>query len=381
LSVNYTVGGTATLGTDYTGISATGTTKTVTFAAGSATATVVVNPTADTTVEANETVVLTLATGSGYAIGTSGAVTGTLTNDDVVGPTTPPVDPITGLRGWQLNATNIGLAPFGIDGSQLPVYTGPYEIPAGSYITGMKFTRPVSLIQGNITIEKSLFQPTSLGIGQAAVSATAYSNNQWVAPPNTVTIRDSEFDASRLPLENAAKGFAFSGLADLQRNYIHGFGIGISIFGTGRTLDGLIEHNYITDTPAFGDPGTTGNHIDAFTIRDFSDAQRPDRRLVVRNNRFDANAATNVTGAFFMQAWGGRIDNVSIEGNLLEGKGYNLILEANANGYSNISATDNRFAPTGYGATYFTGTGWTSWQNNYLFNPAMPGGMGDAVFP
>jgi hypothetical protein len=376
LTVGYNIAGTATNGSDYGAIGTS-----VTFAPGSANATVTVNPTADSTVEPDETVALTLATGNDYLIGTSGPVTGTIRNDDVAGSTHPPVNPITDLRGWQLNATNVGLAPFGIDGSQLPVYTGPYEIPAGSYITGMKFTRPVSLIQGNITIEKSLFQPTSLGIGQAVVGATVYSNNQWLAPPNTVTIRDSEFDASRLPLENAAKGFAFSGLADLQRNYIHGFGIGISIFGTGRTLDGLIEHNYITDTPAFGNPGTTGNHIDAFTIRDFTDAQRPDRKLVVRNNRFDANAATNVTGAFFMQAWGGRIDNVSIEGNLLEGNGYNLILEANANGYSNISATDNRFAPTGYGATYNTGNGWTTWQNNYLFSPAMPGGMGAAVFP
>ena len=83
LTVNYTVAGTATLGTDFTGISATGTTKTVTFAAGSATATLTVDPTADTTIEANETVALTLATGTGYTIGTTTAVTGTITNDDV----------------------------------------------------------------------------------------------------------------------------------------------------------------------------------------------------------------------------------------------------------------------------------------------------------
>ena len=83
LTVNYTVGGTASLGSDYTGISTIGTTKTVSFAAGSATSSVVVNPTADTTVEANETVALTLAAGTGYTIGTTGAVTGTITNDDV----------------------------------------------------------------------------------------------------------------------------------------------------------------------------------------------------------------------------------------------------------------------------------------------------------
>ncbi|WNF12856.1 bluetail domain-containing putative surface protein [Microcystis aeruginosa] len=79
LTVNYTIGGTATLNTDYT---RTGTNNTVTFAAGSSTATVTVNPTADTTVESNETVILTLAAGTGYTIGTPNAVTGTINNDD-----------------------------------------------------------------------------------------------------------------------------------------------------------------------------------------------------------------------------------------------------------------------------------------------------------
>ncbi|NCT54129.1 MAG: endo-1,3-1,4-beta-glycanase ExsH, partial [Microcystis aeruginosa G13-03] len=81
LTVNYTVGGTATNGTDYTSIPTS-----VTFAANSATATLIVDPTADTTVESDETVILTLATGTGYTVGTTTAVTGTITNDDVTLP-------------------------------------------------------------------------------------------------------------------------------------------------------------------------------------------------------------------------------------------------------------------------------------------------------
>ncbi|NCR00145.1 MAG: hypothetical protein GPJ11_11905, partial [Microcystis aeruginosa L211-101] len=75
LTVNYTVGGTATNGTDYTSIPTS-----VTFAANSETATVIVDPTADTTVESDETVALTLATGTGYTVGTPNAATGTITN-------------------------------------------------------------------------------------------------------------------------------------------------------------------------------------------------------------------------------------------------------------------------------------------------------------
>ncbi|MFM6652434.1 MAG: beta strand repeat-containing protein, partial [Dolichospermum sp.] len=78
LTVNYTIGGTATNGNDYSSIGSS-----VTFAAGSSTATVTVDPTSDTTGEADETVTLTLASGTGYTIGTSGAVTGTITNDDL----------------------------------------------------------------------------------------------------------------------------------------------------------------------------------------------------------------------------------------------------------------------------------------------------------
>jgi hypothetical protein len=80
LTVNYGIAGTANA-TDYTGATP-GTGKTITFAAGSATATLTLDPTADTTIENNETVALTLATGTGYTIGTTTAVTGTITNDD-----------------------------------------------------------------------------------------------------------------------------------------------------------------------------------------------------------------------------------------------------------------------------------------------------------
>jgi Ca2+-binding RTX toxin-like protein len=84
LTVNYGITGTADT-TDYTGATP-GTSKTITFAANSATATLTIDPTADTTIEANETVALTLATGTGYVIGTTTAVTGTITDDDTSVP-------------------------------------------------------------------------------------------------------------------------------------------------------------------------------------------------------------------------------------------------------------------------------------------------------
>ncbi|MFM6041758.1 MAG: calcium-binding protein, partial [Dolichospermum sp.] len=84
LTVNYSIAGTA-IANDYTGATP-GTGKTITFAAGSSTATLSIDPTADTTVEPNETVTLTLATGTGYIVQTTTAVKGTITNDDTVRP-------------------------------------------------------------------------------------------------------------------------------------------------------------------------------------------------------------------------------------------------------------------------------------------------------
>jgi hypothetical protein len=82
LTVNYSITGTAN-SSDYTGATP-GTGKTITFAAGASTATLTIDPTADTIVESNETVALTLAAGTDYTIGTTTAVTGIIRNDHPV---------------------------------------------------------------------------------------------------------------------------------------------------------------------------------------------------------------------------------------------------------------------------------------------------------
>ncbi|MEB3192795.1 MAG: Calx-beta domain-containing protein, partial [Snowella sp.] len=70
ITVNYTLAGTATNGTDYTNLPLT-----ATFAAGASTTLVTVTPTDDTLVEATENVILTLATGTGYNLGTTTSAT------------------------------------------------------------------------------------------------------------------------------------------------------------------------------------------------------------------------------------------------------------------------------------------------------------------
>ncbi|MGH9967461.1 MAG: Ig-like domain-containing protein [Pyrinomonadaceae bacterium] len=88
LTVNFSVGGTADFGAspnDYTQTGATTFTPptgTVTFSAGSPTATVTVDPETDSTIEPDETVILTLTSGAGYNVASPNSATGTISNDD-----------------------------------------------------------------------------------------------------------------------------------------------------------------------------------------------------------------------------------------------------------------------------------------------------------
>ena len=56
----------------------------MTFSAGSSTATLTVDPTADSTSEPDETVILTVAAGTGYNVGAPSSATGTILNDDAI---------------------------------------------------------------------------------------------------------------------------------------------------------------------------------------------------------------------------------------------------------------------------------------------------------
>ncbi|MCB1630043.1 MAG: autotransporter outer membrane beta-barrel domain-containing protein, partial [Xanthomonadales bacterium] len=78
ISVNYSVGGTATNGSDYAAIASP-----LLIPAGNTSGTITVNPTTDATIEADETVVLTLAAGTGYTVGVPNSATGTILNDDL----------------------------------------------------------------------------------------------------------------------------------------------------------------------------------------------------------------------------------------------------------------------------------------------------------
>ncbi len=220
LTVNYTVGGTATFDTDYTQTGAasfTATTGTVTFAAGSDTATVTIDPTADTNVEDDETVTLNLASGTGYTVGTTDAVVGIITNTDtdtenpsnqaptdlalsattvnenvpvntVIG-TFSSTDPDTGNTFTYSLVAGTGdtdNTAFSIVGNQLQINNSPDFETKNSYSIRVKTTD-----QGGLSFEKTLTitvndvneTPGNQAPTDLALSATTVNEN---VPVNTV---------------------------------------------------------------------------------------------------------------------------------------------------------------------------------------------------
>jgi len=141
LAVAYSIGGTATQGTDYS-LAAGGS---VTFADGALTATVTVDPAPDAAVEPDETVILTVLPGQGYTIGASAAATGTIANDDVPPPTAVYLSDLTPTavsNGW-----------------------GPYERDRSNGEQGAADGRPIT-IRGTVYAK---------GLGVHAPSSLAYA--------------------------------------------------------------------------------------------------------------------------------------------------------------------------------------------------------------
>ena len=99
LTVNYTVAGTATAGSDYTALAGS-----VVIPAGSLTATVTVTPINDTAVEPDETVVATLGANAAYTVGAAASATVTIQSEDALptvtiaatDPTATELGPTTG---------------------------------------------------------------------------------------------------------------------------------------------------------------------------------------------------------------------------------------------------------------------------------------------
>lgn len=286
----------------------------------------------------------------------------------------------TELMGWELTPTNVGLAPHGLDCDSLPVYTGSSSPADGTVISERRINTSLYLIYGDITITKSCIRPTSSG--PHGLISTWDPNNcpsSCATAMGQVTITDSEIDGSLVPTQQVAYTGAFMGVGILERNYFHDIGSGIAFYNTGSTYTASAINNYVHQLRGYGNPATTGSHNEAATVRDHNPGPG-NRQLTFRGNYLTSDSG-NDTGALFLQPYGGFINNVTVENNLLAGGGYQLILEGNYNGYgNNMRSINNRFSATGFGPGYTDGgPGWSLWTENYRNAPGQPGNRGTIV--
>ena len=198
LTVNFTVSGTATPSNDYTALGTT-----VTIPAGSSTATLTVTPLQDSLVEADETIVLTLANGTGYVVGSPDSDTVTLTSDDVIASNTITVTasdalateagPTTGTFTFTrsgstanpltVNYTVSGTAAHGSDFAYLGTSV---TFPAGSGATQTttRTVTPEDDAEGEVdeTVVLSLVTSTGYTIGTPASATVTIASDDGPAP-------------------------------------------------------------------------------------------------------------------------------------------------------------------------------------------------------
>jgi len=182
LTVNYTVSGTATAGSDYTALGTS-----VTFAAGQSTATQTVTPVQDTLVESDETVILTLAAGTGYTVGTASSATVTLSSDDTNTVTVSASDATADEAGL-----TTGTFSFSRSGDTSAVLTVNYTVSgtatAGSDYTALGTSVTFAAGQSTATQTVTPVQDTLVEIDETVILTLAAGTGYTVDSPSSATV-------------------------------------------------------------------------------------------------------------------------------------------------------------------------------------------------
>lgn len=281
-------------------------------------------------------------------------------------------------QGWAYTSAEAqartGIARLGLTAADMTPYTGSDIIPAGTTLARRLFTFPINLRAGGITITECLFRPT-VADGWNIIMSTDWDT--WTAPAVKNVIQDCEITGEALTVENQSQLLGVDGIADVIGCDIHHVGSGIGIRASSPTTYAtFITSNVVHGLTSYGDPAGSGNHCDAFTIREY--AAGTGRHVYVQRNWFDCETA-NPSGAMFLQAQD-NIRQITFEQNLFDGGGYNFTLgDYGSTTYDDIYANNNRFHPTGFGATARSGVAPDQWTDNYLLGSTAPDYAGAAV--
>jgi hypothetical protein len=301
LTVNFSIGGTATFNTDYTQTGAasfTPPTGTVTFADGSLTATVTVDPSADITVEPNETVVLTVTAGAGYTVGAPSSATGTINNDDTdvsvaVSPLSVTEDGATNLV-YTFTRNGVTSSPLTVNFSVGGTATFNTDYTQTGAATFTPPTGTVTFGAGNSTATVTV-DPTADGAAEAdeTVSLTLAAGTGYnvVSPSSatgTITNDDTEVSVAVSPssaLEDGATNMVYT---FTRTGIISGpLTVNFSVSGTAIFAPpGGDYTQFGATTFTNGGPGTVdfiaGSSTATVTVDPFGDADlEPDETVIL----------------------------------------------------------------------------------------------------
>ncbi len=231
LTVNYAVTGTATADSDYVALGTS-----VTLPAGASTTTQTLTPLDDALPESDETVILTLASGTGYTLGSPASATVTILSDDLATPT-------VSVAATDTSATEAGLTTgtytFTRTGDTAAALTVNYAVtgtatadsdyvalgtsvtlPAGASTTTQTLT-PLddALPESDETVILTLASGTGYTLGSPA-SATVTILSDDLATP-TVSVAATDNTATEAGLTTGRYTFTRTGdtAADLTVNY------------------------------------------------------------------------------------------------------------------------------------------------------------------
>ncbi|MBL9134505.1 MAG: S8 family serine peptidase, partial [Verrucomicrobiales bacterium] len=199
LTVNFTVSGTAASGTDYTAVGTS-----VTFAIGSSTTNLSILPIDDNVVESTKTVILNLAQGAGYTVGSPNSATVNLADNDSTVTVTAsdataaePANLGTLLFSRSAPLTSALTVQFTLSGTatsgaDYQVASTNVTFPANSGTVSLTIT-PVddALAEGPETVVVTLAPGTGYAIGSPSSATVTLNDND----PPTITVVASDPDA------------------------------------------------------------------------------------------------------------------------------------------------------------------------------------------
>lgn len=250
LVVNFTRSGTATSGTDFTSILTPGI---ATIAANQSSATVIVSPLQETTPEIPETVVLTLATGSGYTLGGTTTATVTIQDDDVNTVTLAANDALAteaAGNGGQLTLTRTG--PLTATLAVTLSISG--NATSGSDFAAITTSQTFAINQSSIVINVSTITDTIIE-GDEVITVSVNSASSFIiGSPSiaTITIKDDDLPPTvfisspggKSTIIDSGNGLMFSALGSddglpsaLSYSWSMLFGPGNIVFGSANAAN------------------------------------------------------------------------------------------------------------------------------------------------